>query len=87
MSRYNNNILSFTSPKAIELEVSETIFSKLYQRFIDNTVIHQVKPTVLSHIEEFKIAKRPVLSKYFNMPSHQFLVRGGFIGSNWSWNL
>lgn len=67
LSRYNNNILSFTSPKAIELEVSETIFSKLYQRFIDNTVIHQVKPTVLSHIEEFKIAKRPVLSKYFNI--------------------
>ena len=67
LSRYNNNILSFTSPKAIELEASLTIFSKLYQRFIDDFVINQVKAPVLSHIEEFKISKRPVLSKYFNI--------------------
>lgn len=67
LSRYNNNILSFTSPKSIELEVSATIFSKLYQRFIDNTVIHQEKAIVRSDIEKFKISNRAVLSKYFNI--------------------
>lgn len=68
LSRYNNNILSFTSPKEIELEVSETIFSKLYERFVDNTIIQQVnKISIISHIENFKISKRTELSKHFNI--------------------
>lgn len=66
LSRYNNNILSFTSPKEIELEATQNIFSKLYNKFIDDAPIIE-KQNFVTAIEQFKQSKRDVLSKHFNI--------------------
>lgn len=66
LSRYNNNILSFSTPKEIELDASIDIFSKLYRKFIDNSTIIERKPFT-SCIQRFKQEKRSILSKHFNI--------------------
>lgn len=66
LSRYNNNILSFTSPKEIELEASQSIFSKLYSKFIDATVMIE-KQSFVTAMDLFKETKRTALSRHFNI--------------------
>jgi len=66
LSRYNNNILSFSSPKEIELDATIDIFSKLYRKFIDNSTIIEKKP-LTNYIQRFKQEKRLILSKHFNI--------------------
>jgi hypothetical protein len=66
LSRYNNNLLSFSSPKKIETEATAKTFAILYSKFIDNTAAVS-KPKFISTIEKFKEARRPVLSKHFNI--------------------
>ena len=66
LSRYNNNILTFSSPKEIELEANSSIFSNLFKNFIDSAeVLTDLKST--SEIETFITSNRQVLSKYFNI--------------------
>jgi hypothetical protein len=66
LSRYNNNILSFSSPKDIELDATLDIFSKLYRKFIDNTIPVE-KKQFTNFIQRFKQEKRQILSKHFNI--------------------
>lgn len=66
LSRYNNNILSFTATKEIELEASQNIFTKLYNKFIDDSVIIE-KQDFVKTIDLFKRTKSEVLSKHFNI--------------------
>ncbi len=66
LSRYNNNILSFSTPKEIELDATIDIFSKLYRKFIDNSTIIEKKP-LTNYIQRFKQEKRLILSKHFNI--------------------
>lgn len=66
LSRYNNNILSFSSPKDIELDASLDMFSKLYRKFIDNTIPVEKKPFT-NFIQRFKQENRQILSKHFNI--------------------
>lgn len=66
LSRYNNNILSFSTPKEIELDASIDIFSKLFSKFVDNSTIIEKKP-LTNHIQRFIQEKRLILSKHFNI--------------------
>jgi hypothetical protein len=66
LSRYNNNILSFTSPKNIELQASLDVFTTLYRKFIDGTILSHKEPFINS-IEQFKTKKLPILTKHFNI--------------------
>lgn len=66
LSRYNNNILGFTSPKEIELEVNSSIFSSLYKKFIDNSIVKEEEaflPAAKSFIEN----NHDILSRHFNI--------------------
>lgn len=66
LSRYNNNILTFSSPKEIELEANSSIFSNLFKKFIDSADLSpDLKLT--PKIETFITSKREVLSKHFNI--------------------
>lgn len=66
LSRYNNNILSFSTPKEIELDATIDIFFKLYRKFIDNSTIIEKKPFT-NYIQRFKQEKHLILSKHFNI--------------------
>ena len=66
LSRYNNNILAFTSPKEIELEVNSSIFSNLYKKFIDNAAAKK-EDQFLTAIKPFIVSKRDILLKHFNI--------------------
>ena len=37
LSRYNNNIMSFSAPKEIDVAATESVFNKLYAKFIDDS--------------------------------------------------
>lgn len=66
LSKYNNNILTFSSPKEIELDTNAAIFSNLYKKFIDSS---EETPEINSTpvFETFIISKREVLAQYFNI--------------------
>lgn len=67
LSIYNNNIITFSSPKEIDLEANETIFRKLFLKYIDDseTLISTVsKP---KSIDTFKVSYRNRLVKHFNI--------------------
>ncbi len=66
LSRYNNNILSFTALKSIEVSANLEVFTKLFHKFIDNTIA-PVKKTFVSEIQKFKKEKKVELSKHFNI--------------------
>src|SRR5579871_721185 len=67
LSRYNNNILSFTSPKQIDLSASENIFKNLFAKFIDSTekIISGIPK--LKSIEAFKTQYKERFLKHFNI--------------------
>lgn len=66
LSRYNNNILSLSGPKKIDLLPTEEIFFKLFKKFIDDseTVTPEIK---YNNIESFKAENKVQLSKHFNI--------------------
>src|SRR5260221_5995308 len=37
LSKYNNNVLSFSAPKKIDIPASNEVFNKLFNKFIDDT--------------------------------------------------
>lgn len=66
LSRYNNNILAFTIPKEIELEVNSSIFSNLYKKFIDNAAVKK-EDQFLTAIKPFIVSRRDILLRHFNI--------------------
>jgi len=66
ISRYNNNVLSFSAPKKIDVAGSEEIFFKLFRLMVDDS---ESLPSVLlsNNLESFKTVNRPRLKKYFNV--------------------
>jgi hypothetical protein len=66
LSRYNNNLLSFTPPKIIDLESNKLTFDYLYGRFIDN--LEEAKQmTRFSPFESFKQKNEVKLINHFNI--------------------
>ncbi|WP_194973680.1 DUF3037 domain-containing protein [Aquiflexum lacus] len=41
LSYYSNNLISFTTPKTIEIELNEATFSKLFEKWIFKTLVSQ----------------------------------------------
>lgn len=66
LSRYNNNILAFSSPKVIELEANSSNFSNLYKKYIDNTAVKK-EDQFLTAIKPFIVSKRDILLRHFNI--------------------
>ena len=67
LSRYNNNILSFTDPKQIDIEASNAVFKKLFSKFIDASEAIESGVPKLRSIEVFKDVNRPRLINHFNI--------------------
>jgi hypothetical protein len=66
LSRYNNNILGFTSPKEIELEANASIFSNLYKKFIDDAT-KKDEESLIPEAKSFIVNNRDILAKHFNI--------------------
>lgn len=66
LSSYNNNLLSFTSTKNIDVPSTPEIFIKLYAKFIDD--IDKPKPVEQKHsFERFRINNEKVLKTHYTM--------------------
>lgn len=66
LSRYNNNLLSFTAPKNIDVSATTDVFTKLYAKFIDD--IDQPKPVAQKHtFELFRIKNETSLKTHYTM--------------------
>lgn len=53
-SYYTNNLISFTSPKSIDLELSEAIFSRLFEKWIFKVRGNELKQAAISSIRGVK---------------------------------
>lgn len=66
LSRYNNNLLSFTPPKNIDVSATTDVYTKLYAKFIDD--IDQPKPVAQKHsFELFRIKNETSLKMHYTM--------------------
>lgn len=66
LSRYNNNLISFSKPNFVELEANEQIFSLLFKKFVD-----QFEEIVVDEntrrIDRFKKQYYPNVKSFFNI--------------------
>lgn len=46
LSRYNNNLIQFSAPENIQVELSEEIFQKLFKKFIFSQEVFDVQPQI-----------------------------------------
>ena len=66
LSDYNNNVLSFSKPIPISLNYSESLFNKLYFKYIDEDLfVKSNKP--INKTSLFKRNFYPKVEKYFNI--------------------
>ena len=66
LSRYNNNFLSFTKPKFLDLEFSDEVFSNLFTKLIDDcTICRAEKPE--KEILRFKKIYFPKVRSYYSI--------------------
>ena len=66
LSRYNNNLISFTNNNLLDIEGSEGIFKKLFVKLVDESV-YEEKETKLKRIDNFKKTYYPKFKNYFNI--------------------
>jgi hypothetical protein len=66
LSRYNNNILGFTGPKEIELEANPSVFSNLYKKFVDNSIVKE-EESFLPAAKSFIESNHDILARHFNI--------------------
>jgi hypothetical protein len=56
LSNYNNNLISFSKPTAINVELNKLNFKTLFEKFVFNykeeSVAYQIKDTPLSFVKE-----------------------------------
>lgn len=67
LSRYSNNTLSFTDPKGIDVQASDSIYKQLFSKFIDSNEQAISGIPQSKSIEFFKERNMPRLTKYFNI--------------------
>lgn len=65
LSRYNNNILSFSQPKEIDLPCDALSFKHLYALYVDN-IASVENPVQESRIERFLATHEQRLERHFN---------------------
>ncbi len=66
LSRYNNNLVSFTSPNFVELEGTDHLFDFLYIKFIGD-FDNEKEQEQVKHIELLKKEFYPKVRTYFNI--------------------
>jgi len=67
LSKYNNNVLSFSAPKLILVQANQETFQKLYQQFIDDTMPSVKGLIQISGFDTFKSKNVFMLEKHFNI--------------------
>lgn len=65
LSNYSNNILTFSSPKTIDLPADKALFEMLFKKYIDESGIDSKKPQ-LHNFDLFKREFFPKVKPYFN---------------------
>jgi len=66
LNRYNSNLVSFSKPNFIDLEATEQIFNKLFEKLIDATS-SDAFPIEKTSVEQFKKGYFPRLKPYFSI--------------------
>tara|TARA_R110001592_G_scaffold74778_2_gene226831 strand:- start:1237 stop:2088 length:852 start_codon:yes stop_codon:yes gene_type:complete len=92
LSRYSNNLIRFSAPQVINLEVSESNFTRLFNQFIyDSTkvkILQKDKPDLISYIKKnlyTKIESKVNLNKKLTSNDFKELIKPqvvDFIGVN-----
>lgn len=75
LSIYNQNVISFSKPHSIDIEVNEIVFSNLFSKFIDEET--KVKTDCKSNIQLVK-------TNFFPKVSEHFLIEKEFTSINFS---
>lgn len=65
LSIYNRNVLSFSKPAKIDVEVTPEKFNQLFEKFIDIIRIPTIKNTIKGSISQVKRSFMPSVSNYF----------------------
>jgi hypothetical protein len=66
LSRYNNNLVCFSSPKSIDSETSEKNFKLLFKNYIDDNEI-EVGSAKIKSFDTFKETFYPKMAAHFNI--------------------
>lgn len=68
LSRYNNNLVQFSSPMEIDLDLDESVFQKLFKKYIHTEEQFNFLKVEKrnSYIEDFKTNFKPRISRYVN---------------------
>lgn len=66
LSRYNNNIITFSKPVEINVEYSIELFHSLIKKFIDEEAFIQIE-RLTNPIDQFKNTFYPKVKSYFNI--------------------
>jgi hypothetical protein len=66
LSRYNNNLISFTNTNYLDIEGSEDVFNSLFVKLIYESV-YEKPETKLKRIDSFKKGYYPRVKPYFNI--------------------
>ncbi len=66
LSKYNNNLISFTNTNYLDIDGSENIFKKLFVKLIDEAAFEKIEKK-LRRIDNFKKEYYPEVRTYFNI--------------------
>ncbi|WP_159523703.1 hypothetical protein [Sunxiuqinia indica] len=66
LSRYNNNLVSFSNPNFVDLVGSEQIFNTLFGKFVDRILVDSGQQKT-KQIDQFKRNYYPNVKPYFNI--------------------
>jgi hypothetical protein len=67
LSKYNNNVISFSAPKAILVQATQEIFQKLYQQLIDDTIAIVEGVPRINSFDTYKTIHVSQLERHFNI--------------------
>lgn len=66
LSRYNNNLVSFSNANYLEIEETETVFQSLFTKLIDESAFEKPEEKI-RRIDSFKKEYYPRAKTYFNI--------------------
>jgi len=67
LSNYKNNVVGFSTPQKMSIQVDKVVFNKLYTQFIDNELFEIEIDENSKSIEKFRRDFVPQLSHYYNV--------------------
>ena len=91
LSRYSNNVIAFTTPKEIYLDINSENFKSLYKQYIDNIIEVTEQKQKVKPIEVIKTQYGPKINQHYDIqrevtpdkvPNLIVPVRVDFTGKN-----